>query len=71
VGLLQIRRVESHNDLSTPIDCTLDHIIQHHARDVLEGNVAVRGSMQGQAKEGVGYVDLTGYRQQVNLQPYL
>jgi hypothetical protein len=31
---------------------------------------AVRDSMQGQAKEGVGYVDLTGYMQQVNLQPY-
>jgi hypothetical protein len=36
-----------------------------------EGSVAVRGSMQGQAQEGVGYVDLTGYVQQVNLSPYL
>jgi hypothetical protein len=28
-------------------------------------------SMQGQAKEGVGYVNLRGYVQQVNLAPYL
>ena len=32
-----------------------------------EGSVAVRGSLQGQAKEGVGYVDLIGDMQQVNL----
>ncbi len=32
-----------------------------------EGSVSVRGSMQGQATEGVGYVELTGYVQRVNL----
>jgi predicted secreted hydrolase len=32
-----------------------------------EGSVTVRGSMQGQATEGVGYVELTGYVQRVNL----
>jgi len=32
-----------------------------------EGSVNVRGSMQGQATEGVGYVELTGYVQRVNL----
>jgi len=31
------------------------------------GGVAMRGSMRGQAKEGIGYVDLIGYVQQVNL----
>jgi predicted secreted hydrolase len=32
-----------------------------------EGSVSVRGSMQGEATEGVGYVELTGYVQRVNL----
>jgi predicted secreted hydrolase len=32
-----------------------------------EGSVRVRGSMQGQALEGAGYVELTGYVQRVNL----
>jgi len=32
-----------------------------------EGSVTVRGSMQGQATEGVGYVELTGYVQRVKL----
>jgi predicted secreted hydrolase len=32
-----------------------------------EGSVSVRGSMQGQATEGVGYVELTGYVRRVNL----
>ena len=32
-----------------------------------EGSVTARGSMQGQATEGVGYVELTGYVQRVNL----
>jgi predicted secreted hydrolase len=32
-----------------------------------EGSVSVRGSMQGQVTEGVGYVELTGYVQRVNL----
>src|SRR5882724_2543520 len=32
-----------------------------------EGSVTVRGSLQGQATEGVGYVELTGYVQRVNL----
>ena len=32
-----------------------------------EGSVSARGSMQGQATEGVGYVELTGYVQRVNL----
>ena len=32
-----------------------------------EGSVSVSGSMQGQATEGVGYVELTGYVQRVNL----
>lgn len=32
-----------------------------------EGSVQVNGSMQGQATEGVGYVELTGYVQRVNL----
>ena len=32
-----------------------------------EGSVSVRGSMQGQGTEGVGYVELTGYVQRVNL----
>jgi predicted secreted hydrolase len=31
-----------------------------------EGSVSVSGSMQGQATEGVGYVELTGYVQRVN-----
>jgi len=32
-----------------------------------EGSVTVSGSMQGQALDGVGYVELTGYVQRVNL----
>ncbi len=32
-----------------------------------EGSVTVSGSMQGQAIDGVGYVELTGYVQRVNL----
>ena len=32
-----------------------------------EGSVWVRGSMQGQATEGVGYVEMTGYVQRLNL----
>ena len=32
-----------------------------------EGSVTARGSMQGQATEGVGYVELTGYVQRLNL----
>jgi hypothetical protein len=32
-----------------------------------EGSVTVSGSMQGQATDGVGYVELTGYVQRVNL----
>jgi predicted secreted hydrolase len=32
-----------------------------------EGSVTVSGSMQGQATEGFGYVELTGYAQRVNL----
>jgi len=32
-----------------------------------EGSVTVRGSIQGQTTEGVGYVELTGYVQRVNL----
>ena len=32
-----------------------------------EGSVTVRGNLQGQATEGVGYVELTGYVQRVNL----
>jgi predicted secreted hydrolase len=32
-----------------------------------EGSVQVQGSMQGQAVEGMGYVELTGYAQRVNL----
>lgn len=32
-----------------------------------EGSVNVRGSLQGQATEGVGYVELTGYVQRVSL----
>ena len=33
-----------------------------------EGSVTVSGSMQGQAIDGVGYVELTGYVQRVNLE---
>jgi predicted secreted hydrolase len=32
-----------------------------------EGSVQMRGSMQGQSTEGVGYVEMTGYVQRVNL----
>ena len=32
-----------------------------------EGSVTVSGSMQGQATDGFGYVELTGYAQRVNL----
>jgi predicted secreted hydrolase len=32
-----------------------------------EGSVTVSGSMQGQATNGFGYVELTGYAQRVNL----
>jgi predicted secreted hydrolase len=32
-----------------------------------EGSVAVQGTLQGQAITGVGYVELTGYAQRVNL----
>jgi len=32
-----------------------------------EGSVTARGSIQGQTTEGVGYVELTGYVQRVNL----
>jgi predicted secreted hydrolase len=32
-----------------------------------EGSVTVRGSMQGQATDGVGYVELVGYVQRPNL----
>jgi predicted secreted hydrolase len=32
-----------------------------------EGSVTVSGSMQGQTIDGVGYVELTGYVQRVNL----
>jgi predicted secreted hydrolase len=32
-----------------------------------EGSVRVRGTMQGQETEGVGYVELTGYVRPVTL----